>query len=48
MTRQRTNHRGRTYPFPKDFLERLKRLQKESGLTWSEIAGAAKPCELED
>ncbi len=38
MPRQRTRYSRRTYPFPVDFPERLKRFQKESGLSWSEIA----------
>ena len=38
MPRQRTNYYRATYDFPDDFAERLKRFQKESGLSWSEIA----------
>ena len=38
MPRQRTQYRRRTYDFPDDFPERLKRFQEESGLSWSEIA----------
>ena len=38
MPRQRTQYRRRTYDFPDNFPERLKRFQKESGLSWSEIA----------
>ena len=38
MPRQRTNYRRRTYDFPDDFPERLRRFQEESGLSWSEIA----------
>ena len=38
MPRQRTQYRRRTYEFPDDFPERLKRFQEESGLSWSEIA----------
>ena len=38
MPRQRTQYRRRTYNFPDDFPERLKRFQEESGLSWSEIA----------
>ncbi len=37
MPRQRTQYRRRTYEFPDDFPERLKRFQEESGLSWSEI-----------
>ena len=38
MPRQRTHYNRDTYDFPGDFPERLKRFQKESGLSWSEIA----------
>ena len=38
MPRQRTDYYRTTYDFPGDFTERLKRFQKESGLSWSEIA----------
>ena len=38
MPRQRTQYRRRTYDFPDDFPERLKRFQEESGLSWSGIA----------
>ena len=38
MPRQRTQYRRRTYDFPGDFPERLKRFQEESGLPWAEIA----------
>ena len=38
MPRQRTQYRRRTYDFPDNFPERLKRFQEESGLSWSEIA----------
>ena len=38
MPRQRTNYRRRTYDFPDDFPERLRRFQEKSGLSWSEIA----------
>ena len=38
MPRQRINHSRRTYPLPGDLPVRLKRLQRESGLPWSEIA----------
>ena len=38
MPRQRTDYHRTTYGFPGDFTERLKRFQKESGLSWSEIA----------
>ena len=38
MPRQRTDYYRTTYDFPDDFAERLKRCQKESGLSWSEIA----------
>ena len=38
MPRQRIYHSRRTYAFPEDFPERLKRFQEESGLSWSEIA----------
>ena len=35
MPRQRTQYRRRTYDFPGDFPERLKRFQEESGLPWA-------------
>ena len=38
MPRQRIDHSGRTYGLPDDFPERLARFQRESGLSWSEIA----------
>ena len=38
MPRQRILHNRDNYPLPKDFPERLKRFQKESGLSWSEMA----------
>ena len=38
MPRQRIHHSRITYNFPGDFAERLKRFQKECGLSWSEIA----------
>ncbi len=38
MARQRAQYRRKTYDFPGDFQERLKRFQEESGLPWSEIA----------
>ncbi len=38
MPRQRTHYGRRTYAFPADFPERLRRFQKESGLSWPEIA----------
>ena len=38
MPRQRIHHTRETYEVPSDFPERLKRFQKESGLTWAEIA----------
>ncbi len=37
MPRQRTQYRRRTYDFPDDFPERLKRFQEESKLPWAEI-----------
>ena len=37
MPRQRTYYSRRTYDFPKDFPERLKRFKEESGLTWAEL-----------
>ena len=43
MPRQRTQYRRRTYDFPGDFPERLKRFKEESGLSWSEIAAASGP-----
>ena len=36
MPRQRIQYRRRTYDFPDDFPERLKRFQEESGLSWSQ------------
>ena len=38
MPRQRIDHSGRIYRLPADFPERLVRFQRESGLSWSEIA----------
>ena len=38
MPRQRTHHRRRTYPFPDDFPQRLKRFREASGLSWAEMA----------
>ena len=38
MPRQHTNYIRTPHDFPDDFTERLKRFQKESGLSWSEIA----------
>ena len=38
MPRQRIDYNIQTYNFPDDFPERLKRFQRESGLSWSEIA----------
>ena len=38
MPRQHTRYNRRTYVFPEDFPQRLKRFQEESGLSWSEIA----------
>ena len=38
MPRQRIHHGGNVYVFPEDFPERLKRFQRESGLSWAEIA----------
>ena len=38
MPRQRTRYSRRTYVFPEDFPQRLKRFKEESGLSWSEIA----------
>ena len=38
MPRQRIQYDSETYEFPDDFPERLKRFQKESGLSWSEMA----------
>ena len=38
MPRQRTLYITRTQAFPGDFPERLKRFQRESGLSWSEIS----------
>ena len=37
MPRQRTQYKRRTYGFPDDFPERLKRFKEESGLTWAEL-----------
>ena len=39
MPRQRTNYSGDTFELTADFPERFKRFQRESGLSWSEIAG---------
>ncbi len=38
MPRQRNNYSRRTYAFPDDFPQRLKRFHEETGLSWSEIA----------
>ena len=38
MPRQRTLYITRTQAFPGDFPHRLKRFQRESGLSWSEIS----------
>ena len=38
MPRQRTYYSRRIHALPSDFPQRLVRFQKESGLTWSEIA----------
>ena len=38
MPRQRTYYSRRNYDLPDDFPERLKRFQRESGLSWSDIA----------
>ena len=43
MPRQRIQHSRRTYDFPDDFPQRLKRFEEESGLSWSEIAAASGP-----
>ena len=37
MPRQRTQYKRRTYGFPDDFPERLKRFKEESGLSWAEL-----------
>ena len=38
MPRQRIRHSRETYEVPVDFPQRLKRFQRESGLSWSDIA----------
>ena len=38
MPRQRVRHSRESYATTVDFPQRLKRFQKESGLSWSEIA----------
>ena len=38
MPKQSVNYNRRTYDFPEDFPQRPERFQKESGLSWSEIA----------
>ena len=38
MPRKRIPYRRITRVFPRDFPDRLKRLQRESGLPWAEIA----------
>ena len=38
MPRQRIDHSRAVYVLPADFPERLKSLQKQSGLSWAEIA----------
>ena len=37
MPRQRTHHSRITYALPDDFPQRLKRFQRESGLSWAEL-----------
>ena len=38
MPRQQVDYNIPTYGFPQDFPEHLNRFQRESGLSWSEIA----------
>ena len=38
MPRQHIRHSRETYAVPVDFPQRLKRFQRESGLSWSDIA----------
>ncbi len=38
MPRQRIRHSRETYAIPVDFPQRLRRFQRESGLSWSDIA----------
>ena len=38
VPRQPTHYTRRSYVFPDDFPERLRRFREESGLSWSEIA----------
>ena len=38
MPRQRTHHSRSVYVVPDDLPDRLERFQRESGLTWAEIA----------
>lgn len=38
MPKQRLDHFKQPHRVPDDFRERFKRFQKESGLSWSEIA----------
>ena len=38
MPKQRLDHFIQPYQFTDDFSDRFKRFQKESGLSWSEIA----------
>ena len=42
MPRQRTQYRRRTYDFPGDFPERLRRFQEESGLPFDEPVPSSK------
>ncbi len=37
MPRQRTHHSRITLALPEDFPQRLKRFQRESGLSWAEL-----------
>ena len=37
MPRQRIHHSRKTYNFPDDFPQRLKRFKEESDLPWAEI-----------
>ncbi len=44
MPRQRIDYNIQTYEFPEDSPERLERFQRESGLSWSEIARRIGTC----
>ena len=44
MPTQRNRYSRRTYAFPEDFPQRLRRFQEESGLSWSDIDRRLETC----